>query len=117
MARNRRAKAQTSSEPSQSLEISEEEQWRLINETGILKEAIPAVAEEQGDTPFAEEIFNSIILIIPFSFLLLMFEMYVCFTNVEAKLVELRACLARKFDTPSIWETPYFQSTCRQDAV
>jgi hypothetical protein len=82
MAGNRKAKTETSSEPSTNLEISEEEQWRLINETGILKKAIPrsspvVEAEETEDTPLAEEIFNSVILIIPFSFLLLMFEILI----------------------------------------
>jgi hypothetical protein len=90
MARNRKAKAENSSEPCPNLEISEEEQWRLINETGILKEAIPrpsavVEAEEKEDTPLAEEIFNSVILIIPFSFLLLMFEMCVGLLNIEAR--------------------------------
>lgn len=101
MARNRKANADTSSssESPQNLEISEEEQWRLVNETGILKRAIPpssAVVEvkEQEDTPLAEEIFNSVTLIIPFSFLLLMFEMCVCSTHEEAELVDLRMCLA-----------------------
>lgn len=82
MARNRKAKSKSASANPEPMEISEEEQWRLVNETGILKNAIPraskAVAEdeEEEDTPLAEEIFNSILFIIPFSFCLLLFEMY-----------------------------------------
>jgi len=104
MARNRKANADTSSssESPQNLEISEEEQWRLVNETGILKRAIPPSSavvevEEQEDTPLAEEIFNSVTLIIPFSFLLLMFEI--------------------KSNTSSIWETTHLQGSRRQNVV
>ena len=65
----------------QNLEISEEEQWRLINETGILKEAIPRqnTATLEEDTPLAEELFAAVTLIIPFSFLLFLFDMSVFF--------------------------------------
>ena len=65
-----------------AIEISEDEQWRLINATGIL-EKLPHtspsqqdIAEEQ-ETPLAEEIFSAVILIMPMSFLLLLMEMYV----------------------------------------
>jgi hypothetical protein len=69
----------TTKAPEQKLEISEEEQWRLINETGILKEAIPRrnTATVEEDTPLAEEIFGAVTLIIPFSFLLFLFDMCV----------------------------------------
>jgi len=65
----------------QNLEISEGEQWRLINETGILKEAIPRrnTATVDEDSPLAEEIFAAVTMIIPFSFLLFLFDMYVFF--------------------------------------
>lgn len=79
MANLRKAKAKTP-EPAQSLEIPEEEQWRLINETGILKQAIPRPnipTTAQEDLPLAEEIFGAVTLIIPFSFLLLLFDMCV----------------------------------------
>jgi hypothetical protein len=58
-------------------ELSEDEQWRLINDTGILNRHPVASRDDEEDTPLAEEIFNSVILIIPFSFLLLMMDMYV----------------------------------------
>lgn len=83
MVKNRKQRRQAEASSDQStepLEIPETEQWRLINESGILNSAPgPAVPEvqdsEEEATPFAEEIFNSVILIIPFSFLLLMMEM------------------------------------------
>jgi hypothetical protein len=79
----RRKAATKAPEPSQKLEISEEEQWRLINETGILKEAIPRrnTAPVEEDTPLAEEIFGAVTLIIPFSFLLFLFDMCVFFST------------------------------------
>lgn len=61
-------------------EISEEEQWRIIQETGLLKE-LPKGQDPQPDNdvddqelPLADEVFNAILLIIPFSFLLTLFE-------------------------------------------
>ncbi|KDQ64868.1 hypothetical protein JAAARDRAFT_28517 [Jaapia argillacea MUCL 33604] len=67
-------------------EISDEEQWRLINESGVLqklsssngasaadKETEPT-ADEMG---LAEEIFNAIIFIMPFSFCLLMMDILI----------------------------------------
>jgi hypothetical protein len=80
MVKTRKPKT-TTPEPPQNIEIPEAEQWRLINETGILKKAIPkpnTVAAED-DTPLAEEIFGAVTLIIPFSFLLFLFDMYVLF--------------------------------------
>lgn len=69
------------------IEIPEDEQRRLIEESGILnrfKEATQekkntAVVEEivEERIPLADEIFNAILYIIPVSFLLLMMEMYV----------------------------------------
>jgi hypothetical protein len=71
----------------QDLNISEEEQWRLINETGILrnlppdsgnyKQAQQDTKSEDEDTPLAEEIFMATVLIIPFSFMLLMMDILV----------------------------------------
>ena len=66
--------------PSTKPEISEEEQWRLIKETGLLNH-IPdspratQVREEEEETPFAVEILNALMLIAPFTFLLVMMDM------------------------------------------
>ena len=67
------------------VDIPENEAWRIINETGILKQinedkqtTPAAVEDEEGKlSPLTEEIFNAINLIIPHSFLLLMMDMYV----------------------------------------
>ncbi|KIY73675.1 hypothetical protein CYLTODRAFT_416706 [Cylindrobasidium torrendii FP15055 ss-10] len=76
------------SEPSiQDMEIPEEEQWRLINESGILSE-VPLArpegghrVEEKEDVPeeevFAEEVFDAVLYIVPFSFCLLLMEILV----------------------------------------
>lgn len=91
MARNRKgnAKAVSNSENKEPLlNIPESEQWRIIRESGILKQ-VPkedstsnnaqnrADEESEGLSPFAEEMFNAIMLIIPMSFMLLLMEMYV----------------------------------------
>lgn len=72
------------------IEIPEDEQRRLIEQTGILKqfqdvqqqqqqgakdESAPAVEYVEERLPLGEEIFNATLFIIPFSFLLLMMEM------------------------------------------
>jgi len=60
------------------VELAEDEQWRLINESGILqKVSTKKEDEEEEDYPLAEEIFSAVTLIIPFSFLLLMMDMCV----------------------------------------
>jgi len=86
-----------SSEPKQqtntaAIEISEDEQWRLINATGVL-EKMPQTSRsrqdiaEEHEVSLAEEIFNAVILIMPMSFLLLLMEMYVlaqCYCSLLA---------------------------------
>ncbi|KAK0206498.1 hypothetical protein DFS33DRAFT_1255526 [Desarmillaria ectypa] len=68
------------------IHLSEEEQWRLINESGVLhkvsaaegapsSEGIKESIEE--DTPLAEEIFDAVVLIIPFTFLLVLMEILI----------------------------------------
>jgi hypothetical protein len=63
------------------IELPEDEQWRLINQTGILHKVSNTTATKpNGSEPpakldLADEIFNSILYIIPFSFLLLLMEM------------------------------------------
>jgi len=69
----------TKEAPSNQPEISEQEQLRIINETGLLKQ-LPnsprtARVEEDEETPFAEEILNATLLIAPFTFLLVMMDM------------------------------------------
>ena len=71
----------TESIPPNQPEISEEEQWRIINETGLLHQlkssqhATQAAEPVIEETPFAEEILNATLLIAPFTFLLIMMDM------------------------------------------
>jgi hypothetical protein len=70
----------TKKSPANQPEISEEEQWRIINETGLLNQ-LPTfphttrTEEAEEETPFAEEILNAMLLIAPFTFLLVMMDM------------------------------------------
>ncbi|KAJ8523555.1 hypothetical protein ONZ45_g65 [Pleurotus djamor] len=89
MAKKRKSTQNTASSTSAApLEISEEEQWRIINETGILKDVnVPGklmqrpkekdVVTEDEDVAFADEIFDALLYLTPFSFLLLMMDMMV----------------------------------------
>ncbi|SJL00025.1 uncharacterized protein ARMOST_03337 [Armillaria ostoyae] len=58
--------------------LTKEEKWRLMQESEDLKTSDgPGVDEiEEQDSPLAEEIFTAITMIVPFSFLLLMMEMW-----------------------------------------
>jgi hypothetical protein len=56
------------------IEISEEETWRIIRQTGIL-EAAKNRTEVEEEISLGDEIFNAVLLIIPFSSLLLLIEM------------------------------------------
>lgn len=78
MARNRIKKNPQSQDMSSTIEIPEDEQLRLIKESGIMGKvaSIPKPEPHEEDiTPFAEEMFGAIVLIIPFCFLLLLMEM------------------------------------------
>ncbi|KAF5363666.1 hypothetical protein D9756_000704 [Leucocoprinus leucothites] len=68
------------------IEISEEEQWRLINESGVLKhvsrpgqQVSDAIGGEGGleDVSFGEEVADMILYLIPVSFLLVMMDMLI----------------------------------------
>jgi hypothetical protein len=87
MARRQADKNKTQNAP--DIQISSEEQWRLIEQSGILKK-VPASDQDHGPTvsqqasqgnddedeyPLAEEIFAATTLLIPMSFLLLMMYM------------------------------------------
>ncbi|KAI0771472.1 hypothetical protein BD413DRAFT_548819 [Trametes elegans] len=87
--KEKRAKQQatTAASKSTAVDIPEEEQWRIINETGILKQAVAAekggkknTADEDEDyeiSPLADEIFRALYLVIPTSFMLLLMEILV----------------------------------------
>ena len=68
------------------IKITEDEQWRLINQSGILQNRAlveestgveSTVDVEEDNISLCDEIFNAVMLIIPFSSLLLLMEMYV----------------------------------------
>ncbi|KIY46659.1 hypothetical protein FISHEDRAFT_46990 [Fistulina hepatica ATCC 64428] len=67
------------------IEISDEEKWRLIKESGLLGKVPPPDAPEppsrepktEEGIPLAEEIFNTTTLLIPFSFLLAMTDILI----------------------------------------
>ncbi|KAK0485073.1 hypothetical protein IW261DRAFT_1560738 [Armillaria novae-zelandiae] len=58
--------------------VTKEEKWHLMQESEDLQTSDgPGVDEiEEQDSPLAEEIFTAITMIVPFSFLLLMMEMW-----------------------------------------
>jgi hypothetical protein len=90
------ASKSTGSQP--TLGISEQEQWRLIQQSGVLKQAsdvykirpeadplhapVPASAganaedDDEGVNPLFEEIFQTIVIAMPLSFFLLLLHMY-----------------------------------------
>ncbi|KAG9103939.1 hypothetical protein FRC06_006884 [Ceratobasidium sp. 370] len=57
-------------------EISEEEQWRLISDTGILQRAQQELKEDDIP-PLADSILNTAILAIPLSFLYILLDILV----------------------------------------
>ena len=98
MAKNNKQKRAGQSQPPPTEDIPESEQWRIIEETGVLKripeewrakssEVPPpgttAPKQENGDddddpfSPFCNEVFNAICFTIPFSSLYIMMVMYV----------------------------------------
>ncbi|KAG6855114.1 hypothetical protein C0991_006043 [Blastosporella zonata] len=82
MARQRKAKQSDKDIDEPHLEtavIPEQEQWRLINESGVLNKIKTRAEEDESDAPLAEEIFDAIVIIIPISFLLLLMEILIHF--------------------------------------
>ena len=57
------------------IEIPEEEQWRIIKQTRILDSAKLQDQRVTEAISLGDEIFNAVLLIIPFSSLLLLMEM------------------------------------------
>lgn len=83
--------------------IPEDEQWRLIEQSGVLrkfqKPQEPERQEEEDNevcSPLMEEVFNSILLIIPFTSLLVMMDMYVtnslCWIHLMFKFATVHSC-------------------------
>lgn len=89
MPSKKKAGSKTAAAPTQPIEISEEEQWRLINESGILNQVPQGIspstlyppseaqvaAQSPPESSFCDEIFNAALLVIPFSSMFLLMEM------------------------------------------
>ncbi|PSR73596.1 hypothetical protein PHLCEN_2v10515 [Hermanssonia centrifuga] len=89
MAKRKAAQKPPSPESKAPLvDISEQDQWKIINDSGILHKiqdgsGVQESAAETTDkeepllSPLTEEIFRALSLIIPHASLLILFEMYV----------------------------------------
>jgi hypothetical protein len=89
----KRVKATSST--SSNLHIPKDEQWRLINESGILKTASETAmsklpAQTSKIVSLVEELADAFLYITPFSFLLLMMEMYI---YLSICVISLTLCL------------------------
>jgi hypothetical protein len=82
MARRQAGKTQNQNTP--LIQLSEEEQWRLIEQSGVLKQVPtsetssstpPQGNDDEEEYPLAEEVFAATTLLVPISFLLLMMYM------------------------------------------
>ena len=66
---------------SEKLVKPDDEQWRLVNESGLLKTinatSPKLLTEEPDEYSLVDEVFDAALLIIPFSFLLFMMDMSV----------------------------------------
>lgn len=88
MAAKKRKAAKAASESKHTeplVDISEEDKWRIIRDSGILQQVGNSQDDEDREvapgepllSPLTEEIFSAMTLIIPHSFLLLLMEMCV----------------------------------------
>ncbi|KAG6837557.1 hypothetical protein H0H93_007738 [Arthromyces matolae] len=82
MVRQRKTKTAATVSTGPHDEIPEDEQWRLINESGVLKQLQTTSLDQtntvdDSDFSLAEEIFDAAIYIIPISFLLLLMEILI----------------------------------------
>jgi hypothetical protein len=94
--------------------IPEDEQWRLVNQSGILGKVSDIHRNQAVDGEhLAEEIFGAVLLIIPFSSLLLMMEMFVTFSPCESVLAE--AFFREEFNSLSIRAEAVLSSSGGQD--
>ncbi|KAJ7744527.1 hypothetical protein DFH07DRAFT_834627 [Mycena maculata] len=64
------------SKPSKPINIPQEEQRRLINESGVLKK-VDSPPDSDDELPLGEEIFNATLLITPCTFLLLLMQILI----------------------------------------
>ena len=59
--------------------IPEDEQWRLVNESGVLQDLVSQIPKQEREIvepiTFGDEIFNSMVFLIPFSTLYFCMDM------------------------------------------
>jgi len=64
---------------STSTEIPKDEQWRLVNESGVLQGLVSQIPKRERETveplTFGDEIFNTLAFLIPFSTLYFCMDM------------------------------------------
>ncbi|THH12386.1 hypothetical protein EW145_g43 [Phellinidium pouzarii] len=103
MPRQRKLKTPSKSKTG---EIPEDEQWRIIENSGVLKNIprdtppsgllngrVEEANDELPETPFCNEIFNAILLIIPFSSLHITMDIYTTQSRAtNASSVALPVC-------------------------
>ncbi|KAF9263490.1 hypothetical protein L218DRAFT_317058 [Marasmius fiardii PR-910] len=80
MVTRKREKSQKSESASPKGEIPEDEQWRLIDQSGILKKIPQAPKQKtllEEEAPFANEILDATMYIIPLSTLLLIMDILI----------------------------------------
>ncbi|KAI6047269.1 hypothetical protein EDC04DRAFT_603755 [Pisolithus marmoratus] len=85
MAKTRKNTLKTSAVSSSTIEIPEEEQWRIIRESGVLSgvktddqgERSATREHDNGPGVLAEEIFDASIIIMPMTFFLVMMEILI----------------------------------------
>ncbi|KAI6034218.1 hypothetical protein BKA83DRAFT_1883273 [Pisolithus microcarpus] len=84
MAKNRKDTLKRSPVSPSTTDIPEEEQWRLIRESGVLSrvrtdQGARLATREDGDGPgaLAEEIFDASVIIMPMAFFLVMMEILI----------------------------------------
>ncbi|KAL4081800.1 hypothetical protein V8B97DRAFT_1925384 [Scleroderma yunnanense] len=79
MVKNRKSAPKTSQGDPKDVDIPEEEQWRLVRESGVLSEVAPVAKNEPNDgpLPLAEEIFDASVIIMPMTFFLIMMEILI----------------------------------------
>ena len=76
-------KQETLQKPSEvfetSAKIPEDEQWRLVNESGVLQGLVSQIPKRERETveslTFGDEIFNTLTFLIPFSALYFCMDM------------------------------------------
>lgn len=111
MAKKRKQAAAPATPQKPLIDISEDEQWRIIRDSGVLKtisskeeRSAQPQAPEELLSPFTLEVFAALALIIPFSCLLLMMEMYALFLSLDILLSTPRSLVHYQYGRKPTFE-------------